>query len=419
MDEKWIKDIKNKLDSHSRNVPADLWESIERDMAAPRKKTVALPYRRIIIAAAAAIVIFLIVAPFLINDTQLSAPETTVSLIAEHTHDTPEPASKPLRTETQAISPATSVRPATKQPGINMADTGAKVSSVDEPAPECNLPADKEPFTQQHHETEKKAEKQSGKINPFEYTNSNNLSLIKKKRRQITFGIAASNLLRSSQHTRGYSELTAGTVFANVLTAEGMKKGENHPNRVNLRDIMISNLNSTPETRTHHKFPIRVSVTVQYPLNDIVSLETGLTYTYLSSTLTSGSAQNRYETDQTLNYIGLPVKASFTVWKTGRLKLYLAAGGMMEKCVSGRTDTDYYVDDRLKYSNRESVMDNPLQFSVNGSAGVQAQLTRHAAFYIEPGLSYYFNNGSSVNNIYKDKPLNFNLNFGFRVTIDK
>lgn len=422
MDEKWIKDIKQKLESHSRNVPADLWESIEHDMAAQQKKPVLLPYRRIFIAAAAAIVVALIIMPFLMYDTQLSAPETTTSIIAENNTPLPyEPASGSLKTETQVISPTTSVRSATQQPHYNVADDDPIVRSVSEPEPDCNLPVDKEPTTQQNQrrDTEKKAEKTSDKINPFEYNNHNVLPQIKKNRKQLTFGIAASNLLQSSQHTQGYSELKAGTVFANVLTAEGMKEGESHPDRVNLRDIMISNLNNTPETNIRHKFPVRVSVSIQYPLSDIVSLETGLTYTHLSSTLTSGSARNRYETDQTLNYIGLPVKASFAVWETGRLKFYLTAGGMMEKCVSGKSDTDYYVDNKLKHSTGENVMDRPLQFSANAAAGIQASMTRHTAFYIEPGLSYYFDNGSDVENIYKDKPLNFSLNLGFRVTLGK
>lgn len=37
--------------------------------------------------------------------------------------------------------------------------------------------------------------------------------------------------------------------------------------------------------------------------------------------------------------------------------------------------------------------------------------------YVEPGLSYYFDDGTDIKTIYKDKPLNLNLNFELRFTI--
>ena len=45
---------------------------------------------------------------------------------------------------------------------------------------------------------------------------------------------------------------------------------------------------------------------------------------------------------------------------------------------------------------------------------MQLNLSSVVGLYVEPGVSYYFDNGSSVSNIYKEKPLNFNLEFGLR-----
>ncbi|MDD6112118.1 MAG: RNA polymerase, partial [Prevotellaceae bacterium] len=44
-------------------------------------------------------------------------------------------------------------------------------------------------------------------------------------------------------------------------------------------------------------------------------------------------------------------------------------------------------------------------------------LTPTLGIYLEPGVSHHFNNHSDIQNIYKDKPWNFNLNFGFRLNI--
>ena len=57
--------------------------------------------------------------------------------------------------------------------------------------------------------------------------------------------------------------------------------------------------------------------------------------------------------------------------------------------------------------------------SVNAAAGVQFNVLDNIGIYAEPGVSYHFDDGSSLQTIYKEKPLNFNLNFGVRYTIDK
>ena len=57
------------------------------------------------------------------------------------------------------------------------------------------------------------------------------------------------------------------------------------------------------------------------------------------------------------------------------------------------------------------------QWSVDASAGVQYNFSDSFGLYAEPGVGYYFDNGSNVKTIYKEKPFNFNLNVGFRLTV--
>ena len=61
----------------------------------------------------------------------------------------------------------------------------------------------------------------------------------------------------------------------------------------------------------------------------------------------------------------------------------------------------------------------PLQMSVGASAGVQFDLLPSLGIYAEPGLSYYFDNGSRTQTIYGDHPLNLSLDFGVRFTIGR
>ena len=46
-------------------------------------------------------------------------------------------------------------------------------------------------------------------------------------------------------------------------------------------------------------------------------------------------------------------------------------------------------------------------------------MLRNVGVYVEPGVSYYFDDRSTLSTIYKEKPLNFNLNLGVRYTIGK
>ena len=60
-----------------------------------------------------------------------------------------------------------------------------------------------------------------------------------------------------------------------------------------------------------------------------------------------------------------------------------------------------------------------MQWPVNASVGLQYNITPSMGLYAEPGASYYFNDGTSLKTIYKDKPFNFNFNLGLRFTFGK
>ena len=52
-------------------------------------------------------------------------------------------------------------------------------------------------------------------------------------------------------------------------------------------------------------------------------------------------------------------------------------------------------------------------------AGVQFSLSPLIGIYLEPGAIYYFDNGSDIETVYSDRPLNFNLNLGIRFSFDR
>ena len=54
---------------------------------------------------------------------------------------------------------------------------------------------------------------------------------------------------------------------------------------------------------------------------------------------------------------------------------------------------------------------------MTGAIGGAYHFTPSLSVYVEPGVSYYFDNHSNVMNVYKDRPTSFSLNVGLRITI--
>ena len=145
--------------------------------------------------------------------------------------------------------------------------------------------------------------------------------------------------------------------------------------------------------------------------------ESGVTYTYLSSSLSSGTSKNLYETEQSLQYIGIPLNIMYNIWDNKQMGFYLSGGGLVEKNISGKSHTNYIINNKIELSEERKIKDGPLQFSVNSAVGFQYNASSLLGVFVEPGIGYYFNNGSDIETIYKDKPLNFNLKIGLRFNI--
>ncbi len=171
-------------------------------------------------------------------------------------------------------------------------------------------------------------------------------------------------------------------------------------------------------TQVKHRQPIKFGISMRYNLNHHWSLQTGLTYSSLISDFSFGKGAGRHSERQTLHYIGLPVNVSYSFVKTKRFNAYATAGGEIEKLVKGESKQIEGNDPREKQSGISIKESRPI-FSLNAAIGGEYRFSKDVSAYVEPGVSYHFNNGSSVKNIYKDKPTNFNLNIGIRVNLNK
>lgn len=171
-----------------------------------------------------------------------------------------------------------------------------------------------------------------------------------------------------------------------------------------------------------HKIPVKVGLTARYNITDRLGVETGLTYSILSSSVKIGNSEtgNNWSTgSQTLHYLGIPLNISFNILNSRYVNIYVTGGGMMEKSISGNIKTDEYVDGKFDRTLTTNISPKGLQWSVNAAAGIQANILPQLGFFVEPGVSHHFKNGSRVRSIYTDKPTDFSLGFGLRYSFGK
>ena len=183
--------------------------------------------------------------------------------------------------------------------------------------------------------------------------------------------------------------------------------------------IGIFNQGKSVKTEYKHRLPVRVGLNVAYRLTDRLSVESGVSYTRLSSDMKDGTKDNYSSGSQKLDYIGVPLNVKYRAFGYRRLNVYASAGLLTEKCVSGKTTHEYVISGEKKKHETEDVAAKPWQLSVNAALGAQFDVLRNVGVYVEPGVSYYFDDRSPLSTIYKEKPLNFNLNLGVRYTIGK
>lgn len=245
----------------------------------------------------------------------------------------------------------------------------------------------------------------SGNDNPVSQT----------RRRGFCFGLLASNVAGSRSSASKYAALYGSTVTKQI---HGFSETTaDFPDSQGYAGVMQSNSSNEISSTVKNWQPIQVGVSVAYSFTDRLSIESGLTYSCLISDLSSGTPLGNYDIRQTLHYIGLPLALRYDFLKIKGFSLYASAGGQMEKCVAGKTRTDYFVDGKKVSSENGRIMVEPLQWSVNAYVGAQYSFNRLVGLYVEPGAAYYFRNGSPVNCIYSERPFNFSLRAGLRFSL--
>ena len=232
----------------------------------------------------------------------------------------------------------------------------------------------------------------------------------RKRHGKPSFGVYAAGLTGGSDSYSGYSPDVSHAMASSVSS---LLYG-----RDALAGILMYNREEEVLTENRHYLPIRAGISVSYAFTDRWSIESGIVYSYLLSTFRTGSDRYFIDSRQTLHYLGIPLTASYNIWKNRWLDVYVSAGGMLEKCIGGNVRNNYVYNDSIREKKTDHVTVRPLQWSVSASAGLQFNITRLVGLYLEPGVTYHFDNKSGIANVYNEHPLNFNMNLGLRFSFE-
>ena len=211
-----------------------------------------------------------------------------------------------------------------------------------------------------------------------------------------------------AQNAMGGNDLHRDPVLMSMDKAAMYSEVEKISYAVNTRHAPIY-LYNYEEITKHHQ-PVTFGLSLSYPLTSRLSVLSGVTYTKLSSDFIQKMNDTKVVNEQELHYVGVPVRFSYQLLSWKGFSLYGIAGGAADMNVKSS-----YTTEGMKGKARK----DRVQFSADAAAGVQYQVLPQMGLYVEPGVKYYLDNKSRVDNYFKDHPFNFNLQVGVRYELSR
>ena len=144
-------------------------------------------------------------------------------------------------------------------------------------------------------------------------------------------------------------------------------------------------------TDSDHSIPLSFGISVRKDFNKYIGLETGLTYTYLSSTFERVNIP-QYKSKRELHYLGIPVNLVVYLWNDPKWNVYVSGGVMLEKGLSQKYVQDMYQNNVKISSTTDKGSVNGVQWSLNAAAGISYSIYQDLSLYVEPRFSHYFEN---------------------------
>ncbi|MDH8701512.1 hypothetical protein M2138_000858 [Dysgonomonadaceae bacterium PH5-43] len=226
-------------------------------------------------------------------------------------------------------------------------------------------------------------------------------SLEKKTQKKTSFGVytgsSTGELIASNEKSSDFVYYDASQLRNDIMENDGGQYN------IPLTSDNFSNIS--------HNIPLSFGLSFRKDLNQYISLETGLVYTYLYSKF-----RNKYpreELKQGLHYLGIPIKGVVNIYSDkSDWHIYFSAGIMMEKGLNAHYSYIYH-DNNRNYSTSSNENIKGLQWSVNAALGFGYKLNNSYSIYFEPNINYYLDNNQPLNSRTQN-PITIGVSAGLR-----
>ena len=420
-EDQWTQRLRDHLADIEAPVPDDLWEKIEarlpKEVArpAPKKEARIVPLWARWAAAAVIVgglVILWNVKSGIWNENSLlsSKSETTKKTSAEKTpalmkSEKSEESESSESIEQGVKAPTLLAEEIPMESEKKVEETPLVPVSSEEKPNEPILPVSSEEKSNESIQpisSEKKPnDSEKSPENVIRELNQKIAAYKQRRSGSATINLYASNGFGNQSYRNGV--LMSQELLSNY---DYYRNPNSHGTRVGNSPVYLAN----HEERQNFYQPISFGLSVNIPISSKFSVSTGVVYTRLSSDFTSIANSLVYERQQKLHYVGIPLTVQYNVWQWYGLNVYATAGGQADFNVKAYMTTEG-TETKLEKDN--------LQWSVNAALGVQYNFIPQLGIYVEPGIKHYFNNGSHIQNYFKHRPTNFNLQIGLRLNMGK
>ena len=398
--EDWTQDLRQRLADHEEAAPEGLWADIEGALERqPKRPTLLVRLRRWGVAAA---VVGIVAGGSYLLWPDLDHNQTATNIVALNPQQQPS-AIEEERESPQQESDASGDEPMQEPLHTSIERHKQKAERSITAMPEGTIVekgtiAEKETIAKEGTPVQ---EKSSVQDTPVQSPTPSHEKVIAPSRQKpvrtanrVTFQLYASNYSEERTHSN--------EVLMSPQLAQKFTDTENLSAARSSAPIYLTGY----EERQHHHQPVSVGLTASYQLDRRLSLSTGVVYTWQSSEFVNILPTTQISTKQKLHYLGIPLSLHYQLWQHRRLSVYLSAG----------TQADFNVGSKLRTDGvSQSAHRDRCQWSVGGSLGIGYKIASEISLYAEPGVKHYFDNGSQVENFFKDQPTSFSMQLGVRV----
>ena len=401
MSKKWTDSLPSLLEGYEEAAPEGLWDAVQAGMA-PKKRTGAgWWYAAGGLLAAAAVVLAVFLWKPRAEAPVSVVPGDPVVQADERTLPVPDPVSPVLVSE--SVKPAPEAAP-------------HKLPPARGPIPAAPRQTQKEPETQPSHKQASPAEAESAPNAAVAHPEVAQPEAAQPAAGQPAHrpakhsGRVAVQFSTGAYLAQAHSSSSGFGIPVNPGFSPSFTKGWGDVN------VYMLSQNRASVTESAHRQNIRLSLGVSYEFAPRWSIGTGLTYTSLRSDYNTDSGESSAHTVRHLYYLGIPLNLQWSAFRWRDLSINLNAGPLFEWAVGSRVNTQTYIGDQLSSQVVQTQAVKDPRWSLFAGVGVQYQLFRHGAIFLQPGISWHIPANNGVESYYSVHPVSPEFTFGYRFT---